>query len=172
MTEPGTESAERIVRALVAAKVQIATSLPDSWLTPLIASIDAEPSIRHIRVTREDDGAGICAGASLGGKRAVLVCQNAGVLLSANALAGYAHHHQLPFLVLAVYRGSHEDTFYYQMYKGRVTEPVLRGLGIPHHVVDRVGDAKVVEDAVRESQLARSPVVVLLRHSALFGEAS
>lgn len=58
------------------------------------------------------------------------------------------------------------------MYKGRVTEPVLRGLGIPHHVVDRVGDAKVVEDAVRESQLARSPVVVLLRHSALFGEAS
>jgi len=100
------------------------------------------------------------------------VCQNAGVLLSANALAGYAHHHRLPFLVLAVYRGSHEDTFYYQMYKGRVTEPVLRGLGIPHHVVDQIEDAAIVADAVRESQLARSPVVVLLRRSALFGEAS
>ena len=172
MSEPGADNAERIVRALVAAKVEVATSLPDSWLAPRIARIEAEPSIRHVRVTREDDGAGICAGASLGGKRAVLVCQNAGVLLAANALAGYAHHHQLPFLVLAVYRGSHEDSFYYQMYKGRVTEPVLRGLGIPHHIVDRIADASVVGDAVRESQLTRGPVVVLLRRSALFGEAS
>lgn len=172
MSEPGADNAEQFVRALVAANVEIATSLPDSWLTPLIARIEAEPSIRHVRVTREDDGAGICAGASLGGKRAILVCQNAGVLLSANALAGYAHHHQLPFVVLAVYRGSHEDSFYYQMYKGRVTEPVLRGLGIPYHVVDRVADAAMVGDAVRQSQLTRSPVVVLLRRSALFGKAS
>ena len=172
MSEPGAANAERIVRALVAANVEIATSLPDSWLAPLIARIEAEPSIRHFRVTREDDGAGICAGASLGGKRAVLVCQNAGVLLSANALAAYAHHHQLPFLVLAVYRGSHEDSFYYQMYKGRVTEPVLHGLGIRHQVVDAIADARVVEEAVRESQLARSPVVLLLRRSALFGEAA
>jgi sulfopyruvate decarboxylase TPP-binding subunit len=74
--------------------------------------------------------------------------------------------------VLAAYRGSHEDTFYYQMYKGRVTEPVLRGLGIPHHVIDRVADAGIVEHAVRESQLSRSPVVVLLRRAALFGAAS
>ena len=170
MTEPGAANADLIVRALVAAKVEIAASLPDSWLTPVIARIESESAIRHVRVTREDDGAGICAGASLGGKRAVLVCQNAGVLLSANALAGYAHHHQLPFVVLAVYRGSHEDRFYYQMYKGLVTEPVLAGLRIPYHVVDSIGDAAIVGDAVRESQLARRPVVVLLRHAALFGE--
>ncbi|HEV8670758.1 MAG TPA: thiamine pyrophosphate-binding protein [Candidatus Limnocylindria bacterium] len=170
MTEPGTSNAERIVCALVAAKVEIATSLPDSWLAPLIARIDAEPQIQHVRVTREDDGVGICAGASLGGKRAVLVCQNAGVLLSANALAGYAHHHQLPFLVLAVYRGSYEDRFHYQMYKGLVTEPVLDGLRIPYHVVGEVGDGSLVGDAVREADLGRKPVVLLLRRAALLGD--
>ena len=171
MTEqPGAENAARIVRALVAAKVTIATSLPDSWIAPLIDAIDAEPSIRHIRVAREDDGVGICAGASLGGKRAVLVCQNAGVLLSANALAGYAHHHQLPFLVIAVYRGSHEDRFHYQMYKGLVTEPVLDGLRVPYHVVDAIGDASIVGDAVREADLGRKPVVLLMRRSALMDE--
>jgi len=167
---PGTANADRIVKALVAAGVEIATSLPDSWLSPLIARIEAEPKIRHVRVTREDDGVGICAGASLGGKRAVLVCQNAGLLLSANVLAGYAHHHQLPFLILAVYRGSHEDRFYYQMYKGLVTEPVLAALGIPFHVVEHVGDAAIVGDAVRESSLARRPVVVLFRREALLGD--
>ena len=168
---PGAASAERIVAQLVEAKVEIATSLPDSWLTPLITRIDAEKTIRHVRVAREDDGAGICAGASLGGKRAVLVCQNAGLLLSANALAGYAHNHQLGFLVLAVYRGSHEDRFYYQMYKGLVTEPVLQGLRIPFHVVDAPEGLGIVSEAIGEARLVRSPVVVLLRRAALFGEA-
>jgi len=170
-TSSGAASAERIVRALVDARVEIATSLPDSWLTPLIARIEAEPGIRHIRVGREDDGVGICAGASLGGKRAVLVCQNAGVLLSANALAGYAHNHQLGFVVLAVYRGTHEDRFYYQMYKGLVTEGVLAGLRVPYHIVDRPDGLAIVADAVRESRLARTPVMVLLRRAALFEDA-
>lgn len=159
------------MRALVEAKVEIATSLPDSWLVPLIARIEAEPAIRHVRVGREDDGVGICAGASLGGKRAVLVCQNAGVLLSANALAGYAHNHQLGFVVLAVYRGTHEDRFYYQMYKGLVTEGVLAGLRVPYHIVDRPDGLAIVADAVRESRLARTPVMVLLRRAALFEDA-
>ena len=167
MSELGAEVAARIVKALVDSDVRIATSLPDSWLAPLIAAVDAEPRIRHVRVAREDDGAGICAGAALGGVRSVLICQNAGVLLSANALAGYAHHHQLPFLVIAVYRGTHEDRFHYQMYKGLVTEPVLEGLRVPYHVVEDVGDASIVGDAVREADLGRKPVVLLMRRAAL-----
>jgi sulfopyruvate decarboxylase subunit alpha len=163
-------SAERIVGALTSAGVTIAASLPDSWLSAVIGRVDAEKTIRHVRVTREDDGVGICAGASLGGKRAVLICQNAGLLLSANALAGYGLHHQLPFLVLAVYRGSYEDRFYYQMYKGLVTEPVLRALQLPYHVVERIEQVGIVEDAMRESSLSRRPVVVLLRRGALLGD--
>ena len=171
MSGEGIANADRIVGALVRAGIEIAASLPDSWLAPLIERIENEPTIKHVRVTREDDGAGLCAGASLGGKRAVLVCQNAGLLLSANALAGYAHHHQLPFLVLAVYRGSYEDRFFYQMYKGLVTEPVLDALRIPFHVVDRIDDVAIVEDAAREASLARKPVVVLLRRAALLDDA-
>jgi sulfopyruvate decarboxylase subunit alpha len=168
---PGASTADRIVKALVSAGVEIAASLPDSWLAPLIARIESERAIRHVRVGREDDGVGICAGAALGGKRAVLICQNAGLLLSANALAGYAHHHQLPLVVLAVYRGSFEDRFYYQMYKGLVTEPVLAALAIPFHVIERTEDVDLVGDAVREASLARRPVVVLLRREALLGDA-
>jgi sulfopyruvate decarboxylase subunit alpha len=164
------QNAERIVGALTRAGVTIAASLPDSWLSALIDRVDAERAIRHVRVTREDDGVGLCAGASLGGRRAVLICQNAGVLLSANALAGYGLHHQLPFVVLAAYRGSYEDRFYYQMYKGLVTEGVLRGLGLPYHVIDRIEQVGMIEDAVRESSLARRPVVVLLRRAALLGD--
>ena len=166
MAEPGVATAERITHALVEGRIEIVTSLPDSWLTPLIARIDAEPKIRHVRVAREDDGAGICAGAALGGTRAALVCQNAGVLLSANALSGYAHNHQLGFLVLAVYRGLEDDRFHYQKYKGLVSDGVLAGMRIPVHVVDRPSGLDVISLAISEA--ASTPVVVLLRHAALF----
>lgn len=165
-------NAETIVGALVRAGVEIAASLPDSWLSAVIDRIDAEPRIRHVRVTREDDGVGVCAGAALGGKRAVLVCQNAGVLLSANAIGAYAHHHQLPFLVLAVYRGSYEDRFHYQMYKGLVSEPVLEGLRIPYRVVDALGDGSFIGDGLRQAQLTRKPVVLLLRRGPLMDDAT
>ena len=62
MSGDGEANAERIVGALLRAGVEIAASLPDSWLSPLIERISNEPKIRHIRVTREDDGAGLCAG--------------------------------------------------------------------------------------------------------------
>ena len=162
--------AGRIVGALVRSGVEVAASLPDSWLSSVIDRIDAEPAIRHVRVTREDDGVGLCAGASLGGRRAVLVCQNAGLLLSANALAGYGLHHQLPFLVLAVLRGSYEDRFHYQMYKGQVTEPVLAALGISCNLIERIDQVGVIEDSVRQSSLQRRPVVVLLRRGALLDD--
>lgn len=167
MSAAAAANAERIMQALLRANVEIAASLPDSWLSALIDRIDAEPRIRHVRVTREDDAVGICAGASLGGKRAAVVCQNAGVLLSTNALAGYGLHHQLPFVVLAAYRGTEDDGFHYQMYKGAVTEGVLAGSQIRHHVLHRPDDLDRIEAAVREADLARGPVVVLLRRAAL-----
>ena len=73
--------------------------------------------------------------------------------------------------MLAVYRGSHDDRFYYQMYKGLVTEGVLAGLRIPYHVVDRPEGLGIVADAVSEARLSRAPVVVLMRRAALFAEA-
>jgi len=57
------------------------------------------------------------------------------------------------------------------MYKTLVSEPVLEALRIPFHVVDRIEDVGVVEEAAREASLARKPVVVLLRRAALLGDA-
>lgn len=162
--------ARLIVSALKRAGIDLVASLPDKWLSDLIEEIAADPVIFHVRVAREDDGVGLCAGAYLGGRKAALVCQNAGLLLSANALAGYALHHQIPFLVLSAYRGSHDDTYYYQMYKGRVTLPVLDALGLPHHVVASPTDFYLIEEGAQQAYLTRMPVVLLLTRRALLGD--
>lgn len=171
MTSTRTGPPERIAAALVRAGVTVAASLPDSWLGPVIDRVDNTDSIRHVRVTREDDGVGVCAGAALTSARSVLLCQNAGVLLSANALAGYGNHHQLSFVVIAADRGRAGDNFYYQAYKHSATAGVVRALGLRLHLVDTEDDLDLVTTAFDEADMTRRPVVLLCSKRALQGVA-
>lgn len=166
------DKAKLIVEQLKRAGIDLVATLPDAWLSGLLETIDADPAITMVRVTREDEGVGICAGAFLGGRRAVLVAQNAGLLLSANALAGLAMHHQIPLLLLLAQRGGADDDQYYQVYKGRVTAPVARAIGLPCHMIAGVGDYRLIEEGARQAYLARSPVVLLLERQALLGDGA
>ncbi len=165
--------AQAITDGLRSAGVSIVATLPDAWLTSTIAEVEADPGMTLVRVAREDEGVGICAGAFLAGKRAVLLAQNAGFLLSVNALAGMALHHHIPILMLLVDRGGPDDDQFFQSYKGRVTRPVLDALGFPYHKLDRAEDAEtMIAQASRQAQLARSPVAVLLSRALLTGGAA
>ena len=156
-----------VLEHLKRAGIDLVASLPDQWLGKLIAQCEADPAITHIKLAREDDGVGICAGAFLGGRKAALICQNSGVLGSVNALGGIAFHHQIPMLIVAAHRGTLEDNHYYQMYKGRICEPVLRAMGLPYHIVEGPEELSVIDDAVRHAWLNRLPVVLLMRKKAL-----
>ena len=163
----GAEKASLILAELKAAGIDLVATLPDSWLSDLIDAIAADPAMTLVRVTREEEAVGICAGAYLGGRKAAVLAQNAGVLLSVNALAGLAMHHQIPVLLLVAHRGGPEDNQYYQVYKGRVTVPVLNALGLPHHWVIGPTDYRMIGLAYRQAQLARVPVLLLFDRLAL-----
>ena len=156
-----------ILEHLKRAGIDLVASLPDQWLGELIRQCEEDPAITHIKLAREDDGVGICAGAFLGGRKAALICQNAGVLLSVNALGGIAYHHQIPFLILAAHRGHFDDGQYFQQYKGRLCEPVLEAMGLPHYVIEGPEQLSLIVDGAREAFLKRMPVVLLLRKQAL-----
>jgi sulfopyruvate decarboxylase subunit alpha len=147
-----------VLEHLKRAGIDLVASLPDQWLGKLIAQCEADPAITHIKLAREDDGIGLC--------EAALICQNSGVLASVNALGGIAFHHQIPLLIIAAHRGTLEDNHYYQMYKGRICEPVLRAMGLPHYVVEGPDELSKIEDGVRHAYLNRLPVVLLLRKKA------
>lgn len=161
--------ASAIVGRLGAGGVTIAASLPDSWLTPIITEVSAQPTMTHTRVTREDDAASIAAGAALMGARSVVLCQNAGALVATNVLAALAHHHQLPFVILAADRGGPEDGFYYQSYKGAVTADVMAALRLPVHRVSGPDDDWLIERSCEQAWMHRRPVVLLCSRAALTG---
>ena len=82
------ESAVRLViEGLKEAGVSLACYLPDSLLAELYRALDTDPEIRTILVINEGEGAAICGGIWLSGKRAVLVMENSGLRASIEPLA-------------------------------------------------------------------------------------
>ncbi len=169
MSDVSTRRATTIVERLRAGGVEVAAYVPDSWLSPLIEAAVADPQITHVRVVREDDAMAVAAGAALMGKRAAVFCQNAGMLLSANVLAAMTLHHQLPLVIVAAARGGADDGFYYQMYKGQVSNDVARAIGLTVHEVTGPADDWLFERASEQAWLQRRPVVLMCSRDALLG---
>jgi sulfopyruvate decarboxylase subunit alpha len=141
----------------------VAVAVPDGWLGEILVRIERDATIRLIRATHEEEALAIACGARLGGVRTAMFVQNAGLLSMGAGMVTLAQRYQFPLLMLVSYRGTAEDPVFYHVPKGRVTEPVLRGLGLPHTRVDRnrpIGPQ--VETAATYAEEASSPFALLL----------
>jgi sulfopyruvate decarboxylase subunit alpha len=147
--------------------VTLAAYLPDEWLEPLIDQVERSKTIHGVRVAREDEGVGICAGAFFGGRKAVLLTQNSGILLSGNAIVGCALLHRAPFLMLVSYTGTVSDRRFYQINKGRATEPVLQALGLRYSIINAPEDVDTIEDLATCAYQSGEPAVALLGRTVL-----
>jgi sulfopyruvate decarboxylase subunit alpha len=144
------------------AGIDLVASVPCIKLGPLLEMIAADPTMKHIPVTREEEGIGICAGAYLGGKRPALVMQNSGLGNCINALASLDLLYELPVLMVLSHRGTRGEKISAQMPMGRATGPLLDALGIAHlRPLPGEGEATVIK-AARMSFTTRRPVAMLL----------
>ncbi len=162
----GTESAAAILSALKDAGVNIIASLPDRGLLQVIEALMKDNEIRHVPLSREEEGIGICTGGYLTGKRCAMVIQNGGLFNSCNALATTAIQFEIPMLLLVLYSGALGDKAFPML--GQFTEPVLDGLGIPYHQLERIEDAPaVIGGALIQTYNVKKPVAVLLHKGML-----
>ena len=77
---------EQVIAGLKAAGVSVVCYLPDSLLKELYPALDHDPDIRTIRVTNEGEGAAICGGIWLSGKKSALIMENSGLRASIEPL--------------------------------------------------------------------------------------
>ena len=163
---PSGESAAVILAALKDAGVNVIASLPDFSLAKIVEALFEDNEIRHVPLSREEEGVGICTGAYFAGARCALVMQNGGMLNSCNALVTTALQFQIPMLLVVLYSGAHGDKAFPML--GQVTEPVLDALGIPYHPLERIEDASfVIGGALVQAYNMKKPVAVLLHKRIL-----
>jgi sulfopyruvate decarboxylase subunit alpha len=146
---------ERIISGLKAAGVSVVCYLPDSLFKELYPALDRDPDIRTIRVTNEGEGAAICGGLFLSGKRAALIMENSGLRASIEPLARMGLGAGIPVIMLMSYRGDLGENNWWAVPHGMTMEPMLSAMRIPYRVVDQEDQIeRSIQDAFEWSYAA------------------
>ncbi|HEX2172388.1 MAG TPA: hypothetical protein VHL09_08080 [Dehalococcoidia bacterium] len=150
-------------QSLRAAGVTVAAYVPDIVLSTLIAQIEADPAVRSVCCTREEEAIGVLAGAALGGQRGVLLMQSSGLGNSINALTSLTEPYRFPLLTLISPRGDIGEWNPSQVPMGRILRPTLDLLGIQHLTADDAGTlADLVAGAARQVFEAQARFAIIL----------
>jgi sulfopyruvate decarboxylase subunit alpha len=158
-----------VADALVGAGINFICTLPDWNMARLIDRIAKENCWIHVRLAREEEGIGICAGAYLTGKTPALVMQNGGLLNSVNGLTTTSLQYGFPTLLIVYYAGDINTKYFSTV--GDVTEPVLDALGIRYYVLrEREPVMQTIAGATVLTMDSRRPVAVLINRDLLRSE--
>jgi sulfopyruvate decarboxylase alpha subunit len=164
-----TDWPDRLFDTLKHAGVAQVGYVPDAGHARLIARCQADPGIRDIVLTTEEEGVALAAGAWLGGSRAALLMQSSGVGNCINMLS-LMRTCRFPLLMLVTMRGEWEEFNPWQVPMGSIAEPVLK---LCEAEVYRVSDASEVEPIARhaiELAFGEERIVAVLLSQQLIGK--
>jgi sulfopyruvate decarboxylase alpha subunit len=119
----------QVYAALKHARVRQIGYVPDAGHAHLIEAAHADPDMRAVVLTTEEEGIALAAGAWLGGERAVLLMQSSGVGNCINMLS-LPTNCRMPFLTLVTMRGEWAEFNPWQVPMGAATPAVLTAAGV------------------------------------------
>jgi sulfopyruvate decarboxylase TPP-binding subunit len=161
-------SGQSIIREIKASGIQFVISVPDittseGLLRPLAKFSDP----RFIRVCKEDEGIGICAGLSFTGKRGLLLIQQTGLLDSINAIRGNAVEYNLPICMMVglLQKEVGVPPRQSKSYGVRIVEPILDAMGIVYQNIEEDPDVAKIRPAIDKAFADSKPVVLLIGQS-------
>jgi sulfopyruvate decarboxylase alpha subunit len=116
---------DQLFETLKRADIRQVGYVPDAGHSRLIARCKADPDIRDVVLTTEEEGIAMAAGAWLGGQRAALLMQSSGVGNCVNMLS-LIRACRFPMLMLVTMRGEWEEFNPWQVPMGSIVDPVLK----------------------------------------------
>jgi len=151
------------VHALLrSAGVRQVAIVPDAGHARLIKLCEKDKAMRVVRLTTEEEGVALLAGAWLGGEKGVLLMQSSGVGNCINILT-LPIACQFPLLMLVTMRGDHGEFNPAQMPMGNATQAVLEAMGVIVKRADSAGDVpEMVSGALRLAFNTYRPVALLI----------
>jgi sulfopyruvate decarboxylase subunit alpha len=158
-------SGPAIIREIKAGRIEFVVSVPDITTSEgLLRPLAREQTPRLIRVCKEDEGIGICAGLSYCDKRALLLIQQTGMLDSINAIRGVAVEYALPICMMVglLEKEPGVPPRQSKRYGVRIVEPILEAMGITYHEIEAEGDVAKIRPAIEDAYASSRPVVLLI----------
>jgi sulfopyruvate decarboxylase alpha subunit len=157
-----------IFAALKAAGIRQVGYVPDAGHSRLIERCRADPEIRAIVLTSEEEGIGLTAGAWLGGQKAALLMQSSGVGNCINMLS-LAKSCRFPLTLLVTMRGEWAEFNPWQVPMGTKTQAALELMDVLVYRVERPEEAGESVAAALDITFNGGPVTAVLLAQRLIG---
>jgi sulfopyruvate decarboxylase alpha subunit len=142
--------------------------VPDAGHAHVIRRIHADPDMRGIVLTTEEEGVAIAAGAWLGGDRHALLMQSSGVGNCINMMS-LLESCRFPFLTLVTMRGEYAEFNPWQGPMSRATPGVMEAMGITVYRVSKADEVEDVVSAALDSVFEAGDRVAILLSQSLIG---
>jgi len=154
-----------IIREIKASKIEFVVSVPDITTSEgLLRPLAQASNPRLIRICKEDEGVGICAGLAYSGRRSLLLIQQTGMLDSINAIRGVAVEYALPICMMVglLEKEPGVPPRQSKRYGVRIVEPILDAMGIAYHEIEEESDVAKIKPAIDAAYTDSRPVVLLI----------
>lgn len=154
-----------IIREIRSSQIEFVVSVPDITTSEgLLRPLAQASSPRLVRICKEDEGIGICAGLAFSGRRSLLLIQHTGLLDSINAVRGVAVEYALPICMMVglLEKEPGVPPLQSRRYGVRIIEPILDAMGVPYHEIEEEADVAKIRPAIDEAYVQSRPVVLLI----------
>ena len=170
MSEEQPKSAwqEDIFNVLKQGNIRQVTYVPDAGHAHVIRRVHAEPSMRGIVLTSEQEGVAIAAGAWLGGERSALLMQSSGVGNCINMMS-LLHSCRFPFMSLVTMRGEYAEFNPWQVPMSKATQGSMELMGITVLRAERADEVEDIVSAALDAAFEGGEQVAVLLSQSLIG---
>ena len=145
---------DQVFAALKAADIRQVGFVPDAGHARLIELVEADPAIRAVSLTTEEEGIALAAGAWLGGQRTALLMQSSGVGNCINMLS-LAKSCRFPLTMLVTMRGEWAEFNPWQVAMGSKTQAALELMDVLVYRVEAPADAAETVAAAERIRICR-----------------
>jgi sulfopyruvate decarboxylase alpha subunit len=163
-----TDWRDAVFAVLKGAAIRQVGYVPDAGHARLIELCRADPEIRAVPLTSEEEGIGLAAGAWLGGQRAALLMQSSGVGNCINMLS-LAKNCRFPMLLLVTMRGEWAEFNPWQVPMGTKAQAALELMDVLVYRVERADEAAETVAGALEIAFAGDQAAAVLLSQRLIG---
>jgi sulfopyruvate decarboxylase subunit alpha len=165
MTTFQEDACMEIIKGIEAINFDHFIFIPCSTVATIVEHFENKSTIRSYPVSREEDGIGIAAGISLGGKTPVVMIQDTGIGNSLLAITAFCQAYHVPMLILVTRRGGLGEINSSVQYFSEPLPRVLDDCGIQAFRLDYrvpVNEwSNVIVKAEKYSRDTHRPILVL-----------
>jgi sulfopyruvate decarboxylase subunit alpha len=171
MTTPSDEVpdyARLLLAGLKEARVAVVAAVPDSHMKSAHRLLREQNEIRYVLAGNEADLPGICAGAYMGGKKALMIMENSGLRQACEPLSRFAFTHHMPLVMIMSYCGDFGERNWWAINHAQTMEPLLQALRIPFRIISDPDEIKPnIERAFMHADSSQWPVALVFTGNCL-----